>query len=79
MATLGKNYVRARRTLSQPSARVVAAIATGEARFTEARNEVRELLANGGDARALYEAETDKHRAVILLGFLRRGAAALEG
>lgn len=79
MATLGKNYGRARRILSQPSARVVAAIEAGEARFTEARKEVLAMLANGGDPRALYEAETDKHRATVLLGFLRRGSSALEG
>jgi len=75
--SLERNYRRARRTLASPSPRVLAAIEAGRIKDAEARASVRADIEAGADARALYEAETDKARKVALLGFLRRGAAAL--
>lgn len=79
MTALDRPYRRARATLSRPAPSVAAAIDAGRRRDLEARREVKAMLEAGGDARALYEAETDKARRVALLGFLRRGASALEG
>lgn len=75
--SLGKSYRRARRLLAGPSPRVLAAIEAGKVTDAAARASVRRDIEAGADARALYEAETDKARRVALVGFLRRGMAAL--
>lgn len=75
--SLERNYRRARRTLASPSPRVLAAIEAGKVAHAAACASVRADIEAGADARALYEAETDKARKVALLGFLRRGMGAL--
>jgi hypothetical protein len=75
--SLDRNYRAARRVLSSPSARFLAAIEAGKVADAAARASVRRDIEAGADARALYEAETDKARRVALVGYLRRGMAAL--
>lgn len=73
------SYAKTRRTLAKPAKSVLDAIADGKLEDRAARAAVRAMLAApGADPWALYRAETDKPRRVALLGFLRRGPAALE-
>ncbi len=76
--SLDRNYRRARAILSRPSPRVLAAIEAGRVEDAKARASVLLDIERGADARALYEAETDKARRVALVGYLRRGLAALQ-
>lgn len=77
--SLERSYRRARAVMSRPSPRVLAAIEAGKVADRIARASVKRDIEAGADARALYAAETDKARRVALVGYLRRGIAALEG
>lgn len=75
--SLDRNFRGARRLLSTPSPRVLAAIEAGKVVDAAARASVKRDIEAGADARALYAVETDKARRVALVGYLRRGMAAL--
>lgn len=80
------NFRRAVRILSGPNPRLAASIAASNEADAKARCAVRAEIDAGADADELYRAEcarrgtpdADRHRAVALLGYLRRGMTALE-
>lgn len=81
-------YRKAIRAVQPPRAEMARRHAPYLARMRAAQEAIRQELANGADAAALYAAECarrrdgspdyDADRATVLLGVLRRGPAALD-
>lgn len=78
MSSPHAQFRRAARVLKPDAAKMAKLNDAMRVEANAARDQVRKALDAGADPRTLYASETDKMRRVILVGVLRRGAAALE-